>query len=326
MNIHKIIPDGSQLGNVTRYYLFTIWLLLCDTFLRSNSISSFLDIVSLNSPVYVLAATIVIILWRVAYKQSAKSVLTEYLLAGLIPVIAFLCSVFINQAEISMATLGQISIFSGVTYCFSYVDYYKKQAMTPIRNELLLASLQQKLKPHFLFNSINTVLGIIRDDVRLAERLLEDLSELFRNLAVDDRETYTFQEDLDLTLKYLDIENIRMSNNINLITEIDTRTLQCKVPFLLLQPLVENCIHYGAVDKTKDGLLRISTKKTSNGILIILENNLKSNTVPIKGAGTTLTNLKKRLALMYDVESILDAYTVKGMYRIQIRIPDLYSY
>lgn len=322
MNITRIIPDGSQLGNVTRYYLLIISLLLFDTCIRAESLSEFGDIISLNSPLYALSTTLVVIFWRLVYNRQITKSFVLYTIVISIPVLSFLISMSVFQIELGIRTAGQLLFFSTLTYCFSYLEYYKQQAMTPIRNELLLASLQQKLKPHFLFNSINTVLGVIRDEPRLAERLLEDLSELFRNLAVDDRETYTFGEDFDLTLRYIDIENTRMAGAINLVTDIDKNALSAQVPFLLLQPLVENCIHYGLVDKNTNGLLRISAKKTSNGILIVLENNLKSDISEARGAGTTLANLRKRLKFMYDVEAMLDTNVVKGMYRIQIRIPE----
>lgn len=315
MNINKIIPDS--INSISRFYVVILLILGFDSSIQATSLVQFISNVVNTSPFYLSSATIIVLTWRLLLKVESSSNLLLILLFISPPIASLFVFYFINL-DITPSVCGRIFIISFISYCFSYIEYFRKAAMTPIRNELLLESLKLKLKPHFLFNSINTVLGCIRDEPRMAERLLEDMSELFRSLASDDRVYYSLKEDLDIALKYIDIENIRMGLTINLVNQIDKSILDIEVPFLLLQPLVENSIRYGQVDS--EGILRISARQKSNGLLLIVENGL-SNRTCTAGAGTTQSNLKKRLSLMYEDMANISTYSNNGLYRVQIYLP-----
>ena len=315
-----IMLNGRRLGQVIWFYMCMLASMLIDGLITSKDFSFFIERFISISPIYTIYSTFIVISWQLTHSQFLVKYQRHLVIA--IPVLTSFFVVFIMTMTTTVEGIGRALFLLCNTYIFYYFIYLRHMAVMPIRNEVLLSSLQQKLKPHFLFNAINTVLGVVRDEPRMAERLLEDLSELFRNLAIDDRVVYTFKEDLDITLRYLDIENIRTGGHIDVQLDIDESTLLINVPFLLLQPLVENAVHYGSVDTRKNGYLRLASKKTSNGILVILENNVNEQEDLRKGAGTTLNNLTKRLSLMYDVDASIDANTTKGLFRVQIRFPD----
>ena len=318
---NNIIPNGAQLGVITKYYLINILFMILISGIKSNTYTQIIDNLILESPINIMSVTLVLMLWHLLHKYNTARSLFIYSILLLIPPVCYKISTWLYSSDTTIQQYSQLCVFSVLSYTFSYLEYYKYYAMLPIRNTAFLNSLQNKLKPHFLFNALNSILGVIRDDTRLAEHLLEELSDLFRSLASDDRLEYTFKEDLDLTLKYLDIENIRMGHKLNLITEIEPDTLNVMVPFLLLQPLVENSILYGVTNKNNNGLLYISSKKVGTYINITVVNKYLTKSES-KGTGTALSNLKTRLYIMYDVDALITTSIDDDMFKIIIRIPD----
>ena len=105
-----------------------------------------------------------------------------------------------------------------------------------------LQALQARIRPHFLFNSINAVLSLMRSEPHRAETALEDLAELFRNLMADNRALTTFGEEVSLTRQYLNLEQLRMGDRLVVDWQVDASSESAAVPPLLLQPL--QCLGY----------------------------------------------------------------------------------
>ncbi len=196
----------------------------------------------------------------------------------------------------------------------------RAQATLPAETTARLAELQSRIRPHFLFNTLNTALTLVHLDPARAEGVLEDLAELFRVAISESAASVTLGEEVDLARRYLDIEQIRFGSRLHVTWELDAQAASARVPPLLLQPLVENAVRHGVEPCAEGGVIRVRTKvKLGRAVLSI------ANSVPAEpsrpGHGMALKNVRERLRLMHDVAAQFEARQDKDVYRVQIVVP-----
>ncbi|MEO6363124.1 MAG: histidine kinase [Caldimonas sp.] len=193
-------------------------------------------------------------------------------------------------------------------------------ATLPAETTARLAELQSRIRPHFLFNTLNTALTLVRLDPARAEGVLEDLAELFRVAITETSESVSLGEEVELAQRYLDIEQIRFGSRLQVNWELDPEAASARVPPLLLQPLVENAVRHGVEPSAEGGVIRVRTKvKMGRAVLSI------ANSVPPEasrpGHGMALKNVRERLRLMHDVAAQFEARQDKDVFRVQIVVP-----
>ena len=136
----------------------------------------------------------------------------------------------------------------------------RAQALLPAATTARLAELQSRIRPHFLFNTLNTALALVRHDPARAEAVLEDLAELFRVAITENAESVSLAEEVELAQRYLAIEQIRFGSRLQVSWELDPDAGHARVPPLLLQPLVENAVRHGVEPAEAGGLVRVRTR------------------------------------------------------------------
>ena len=193
-------------------------------------------------------------------------------------------------------------------------------ATVPAETTARLAELQSRIRPHFLFNTLNTALTLVRLDPARAEGLLEDLAELFRVALNETGAAVTLDEEVELARRYLAIEQIRFGDRLKVVWELDAAAGTARVPPLLLQPLVENAVRHGVEPADEGGAIRVRTRvKLGRAVISIV------NTVPAGGSrpgnGMALHNVRERLRLMHDVAAQFETRQEGGMFRVQIVVP-----
>ena len=183
-----------------------------------------------------------------------------------------------------------------------------------------LAELQARIRPHFLFNTLNGAIALVREDPARAEALLEDLSELFRHALVDPGESVTLSEEIALARRYLDIEQVRFGDRLQLEWSLDPAAGGAKVPPLVLQPLVENAVQHGVEPSATGAQVRVSTQRRGSTVVIKV-----TNTVPAgqgrRGHGVAQHNVRDRLRLLHDVEGQFQAVLKDGVYQVRMEVP-----
>jgi two-component system, LytTR family, sensor histidine kinase AlgZ len=160
-------------------------------------------------------------------------------------------------------------------------------------------ALQARIRPHFLFNSMNTVAALIRVDPAAAERTVEDLSELFRAaLGQHDTDDGTLGEELALIDRYLAIEQLRLGARLRVQRELDDLPLDFPLPRLLLQPLVENAVRHGIQPLREGGEVVLRGHRGGGGIRIEISNPLP-DTPAEPGNGHGLDSVRQRIVYRY---------------------------
>jgi sensor histidine kinase YesM len=197
-----------------------------------------------------------------------------------------------------------------------------------------LQALRAQLQPHFLFNSLNAVATLLRRDVRLAEATLMSLSELLRlALTQSEKQEVSLREELAFVQRYLEIQQTRFGEKLRVEQDIDPAALDCLVPTLVLQPLIENAIRHGIEPSESAGLVRLSATKTDGKLVLAVEDDgvglsplpldtRHSTPLTPRGTGIGLTNLRARLVALYGTEQKLELVTrPEGGVRVLIEIP-----
>lgn len=197
----------------------------------------------------------------------------------------------------------------------------RARAQTPALAEARLSALTARIRPHFLYNSLNAVLGVMREEPRRAEAALEELAELFRALMRDNRELTPLSAEIALARKYLDIEHLRLGERLQVRWEVADPLPETLAPPLLLQPLLENAIYYGVEPAAAPTEIHVCIAPTRDGVRIEIDNPWLGGGGHRHGNHMALDNLRERLLLFYDLEARLECGVADGRYRVRVDLP-----
>ena len=204
---------------------------------------------------------------------------------------------------------------------------WRAKGRTPAATAAKLAELQSRIRPHFLFNTLNSAIALVRQEPARAEGLLEDLSDLFRAALSEHGESVTLAQEIELAKNYLSIEQVRFGERLQVQWQLDPAASLAKLPPLLLQPLVENAVHHGAEPSAQGAQVVISTKREGSKVVIVISNSLPTTTSTTAalsstaGQGIALNNVRDRLRLLHDIESSFQAGVKDGHYVVRMELP-----
>ena len=198
----------------------------------------------------------------------------------------------------------------------------RAKALSPAITEARLQALQARIRPHFLFNSINGVLSLVRSDPRRAEEALHDLADLFRVLMRDNRELAPLADEVMLCRQYLDLEKLRLGERLVVDWNVKSMPQDALVPPLFLQPLLENAVYHGIEPCTDPGTISINIFVTRGEVHAILRNPYRADGGKHHaGNKMALANIRERLALHFDAEASLESRVLRDSYEVHIRMP-----
>jgi len=223
--------------------------------------------------------------------------------------------------------LSRAALLSGMAAAVMLFYFaLRARAFSPALAEARLQALTARIRPHFLFNSLNAVLSLIRAEPRRAETALEELAELFRALMRDHRDLLPLADEIALCRQYLNLEKLRLGDRLNVEWGVVDIPDDLKVPPLLLQPLLENAVYYGIEPSNEPGTVRIRFARKGNELHIGLANPCPAGGGAAGGNHMAIANIRERLALYYDLEARLETKEVelkdgRREYRVRIVLP-----
>jgi two-component system sensor histidine kinase AlgZ len=179
----------------------------------------------------------------------------------------------------------------------------------PANASARLAELQSRIRPHFLFNALNTALALVRADPERAEAVLENLAQLFRVALAEAGASVALEEEIDLAKRYLAIEQVRFGSRLQVRWQIseDARVAAARVPPLVLQPLVENAVRHGVEPAVGGGRVTVSAS-VQRGQVVVQVSNTVGSEPSTPGHGMALHNVRERLRLLHDVAAQCDVW------------------
>ena len=210
------------------------------------------------------------------------------------------------------------AVIAGAMY-----EYFRlrARAYAPSFSEARLQALQARIRPHFLFNSLNTVLGLIRSDPRLAEHTLENLADLFRVFMRDARELVPLDDEVITCKEYLAIEQLRLSHRLKVVWDIEEMPGDALLPSLLLQPLLENAVHHGIEPRMDEGCIEIRITRPGDRVRVEIDNPISATPAVRPGNQMALSNVRERLMLLYDMEAELKTGPQGDRFRLHLEFP-----
>ncbi len=198
----------------------------------------------------------------------------------------------------------------------------RARALSPAITEARLQALQARIRPHFLFNSINGVLSLVRKDPRRAEEALHDMADLFRVLMRDNRDLTPLADEVELCRQYLELEKLRLGDRLGVDWNVRSMPADALVPPLVLQPLLENAVYHGIEPSSEPGIVSVNIFLSKGEVHAVLRNPYRaSGGSHHSGNKMALDNVRERLALHFDAEASLDSRVLEHAYEVHIRMP-----
>jgi len=250
----------------------------------------------------------------VGFSNSAAALISYLLLLLVTTLIAELTyrtvlvhsasSVGIEHAEFVLRSLGISAIVSALVLRYLYVKHQWQQQIEA-EAQARIQALQARIRPHFLFNSMNTIAELTRTDPVRAELAVQDLADLFRATLRDVSERVTLEQELEVARRYLRMEGLRLGDRLKLDWHTDGLPLQRKVPALILQPLLENAVYHGIEPRAEGGVISV-VGRVDGPLIRITVRNPKASARPAshrKGNQIALANIRQRLRLVFGQRS-----------------------
>jgi two-component system, LytTR family, sensor histidine kinase AlgZ len=185
-----------------------------------------------------------------------------------------------------------------------------------------LKALRMQIDPHFLFNSLNSISALTVHNAEAARSMTMTLADFFRkSLLFGAKEVISLKEELSLLNHYLDIEKTRFGKRLNVEQNIEDGALNCLIPPLLLQPLLENAIKHGIADSIDGGTVLISAQRKSDRLFLAMENPIDSDAPKKRGAGLGMDIVKKRLQTAYGENGDLKTFINEKYFQVVIFLP-----
>jgi two-component system LytT family sensor kinase len=215
----------------------------------------------------------------------------------------------------------------GVAYVIEHHRKYRERELQAAHLQTALAraqvqSLQMQLQPHFLFNTLNAIAALMREDVEAADVMMARLGDLLRvTLATADQPDVPLRRELELVEMYLDIQRARMGDRLATCVTADEETLDVRVPTLLLQPLVENAIRYAAAARPGPASIEVRARRDGDVLVIDVEDDGPGPPDEVV-SGHGLTNTRLRLAATYGPSAAVDVRSRPGGGAVaRVRLP-----
>lgn len=219
-------------------------------------------------------------------------------------------------------TLFVAAIVSAVILRYFYVQNHMRETLEA-ESRSRLQALQARIRPHFMFNSMNTIASLTRSDPALAEEVVEDLADLFRVSLSDQGHLTSLVQELDLTRRYLKIEALRLGDRLTVDWRADDLPPEVRVPPLVIQPLVENAVYHGIEPLAQGGTVEVSVRCTGPWVLIAVSNPVSPNAAaePRPGNRMALDNVRDRLRLHYGGKVSMDTRQQGGQFQVTLKLP-----
>ncbi|WP_120966532.1 histidine kinase [Comamonas sp. lk] len=325
-----LVFDACNAGVVLRAVLFVQLVIATAAMFGADSLWEWLSRMALLTAAS-LPGTLV---WLIAacslkYRLQRMSMRGQYLAGVLLGALAglYACAMLsfigLNQTPwLASAVTGGLLAALLVTALV-----LRARGSTPAQTQARLAELQSRIRPHFLFNTLNSAIALIRAEPAKAETMLEDLSDLFRYALAEPHSTTTLAQEIELAQRYLSIEQVRFGERLQLQWQLDESAHHALLPPLLLQPLVENAIRHGVELSTAGSKLQVRTERRGEQAVIHIVNSLPADgekrpqECPDKGNGIALENVKARLSLLHDLNGSFSAGEHKGLFVVRISVP-----
>ena len=325
----RVIPDGCNAGAVIRVALVVNLLLAAAAIARAGApgqpaLAFFIEGAAVAEPVTLLT----LMAWCLLRRLLDAPARAQRAVAWGVPVLLTLLWLVMLAGPAPGGhppwplTANWLAVAAVLGVGLQHYFELRERAFSPAIAEARLQALQSRIRPHFFFNSLNAVLAVIRADPLRAERMLENIAELFRAVMADVRKLVPLEQELDLCRRYVEIEQTRLGEErLQVDWQIGAFHPRARVPQLLLQPIIENAVRYGS--ERLAGRCEIEVRVRSRGfnLEVFVSNPIAREPIQREGNQIGLDNIRGRLSLVYDLEARLETRVRDGRFELTLTLP-----
>lgn len=259
------------------------------------------------------------LLHRLPYRLGVVAVLalTLGVVGGLYQIISTRLFLFEGAGHLE----NQLLLAALITATLLLYFHMRSRILSPAVGEARLQALQARIRPHFLFNSINAVMSLVRSDPQRAERALQDLADLFRVLMKENRELTRLEDEVNLCWQYLELENLRLGDRLQVAWHIDNMPKDAMIPPLILQPLLENAVYHGIEPALEAGEISVNIFRSRDQVNLVIKNPYLKEGSHHTGNKMAMQNIRERLTLHFDAEATLRCEVQGSHYQVHITLP-----
>ena len=321
------LPDFCNLGVMLRILILANVMGLAAALVRASTLSEVLGEVQQVSLIMQPALLLCLIslcllkkpLQRLSYPMGIGLVLAVALASVSLVYYLVLNRIFF------VTGIGQLNRYWLLTLlmCGVLLSYFnmRSRILSPAIGEARLQALQARIRPHFLFNSINAVMSLVRTEPQRAERALQDMADLFRVLMRENRELVRLEDEVNLCWQYLELETLRLGERLKIAWHIDKMPKDAMVPPLILQPILENAVYHGIEPGSGTGEISVNIFHSRDQVLLVIRNPYLQEGSHHAGNKMAMQNIRERLSLHFDAEARLKCEVQGGFYMVQITLP-----
>ncbi|UCV03216.1 sensor histidine kinase [Dechloromonas denitrificans] len=319
------LPDWRNFGVMLRVLLGVNAMALLAALVLAPDLggwpSAYVELAAVVEPCLLISLGLLSILrdvlWRLPLRLGQGGVL---LLAGALAFALYGYWQSLLAAEGGSAWRAALLAVAAAGLLLGYFEL-RAAAFSPAQAEARLAALNARIRPHFLFNSLNAVLSLIRARPQQAEEALESLSDLFRAAMRDPGELVSLADEIALGKQYLALEKLRLGDRLVVDWQVGEVALNLPIPPLMLQPLLENAVYHGIEPAAEGGVVRISIDQQGDELHIAIANPTTGQVQHAAGNQIAVANIRERLALYYDLEARLEIVAGEKTYEVRIALP-----
>ena len=226
-----------------------------------------------------------------------------------------------THGDFLLRTLAISAIFIALAMRYLYISSEWRRSIV-LEAQARISALQALIRPHFLFNSMNTIASLTRSDPRQAEEAVEDLSDLLRASLSGTRDRTSIKEELEVAAIYQRIEKLRLGDRLNIRWDIAELPMRARIPSLTIQPLIENAIYHGIELLPDGGDVVVSGKREGRYLQIAVSNPVAPGKSRGKnGNKMAMANIRQRFELAYGSRASVDVDDTDDRYTVTLRFP-----
>ncbi len=226
--------------------------------------------------------------------------------------------------DVDWGAVGRELLIAGILSALALRYFYVQQQLRVQEQSELqsrIQALQSRIRPHFLFNSMNIIASLIESDPETAESVVEDLSELFRASLNEAGSQVPLSDEIALCERYVRIESLRLGDRLTLDWQMDSVPAGVRIPLLTLQPLLENAIYHGIQPRPEGGTVGVRLWQDEGGVNVEISNPLAERRTATEGNRMAMENIRSRLAVLYGSAAELSAGVRDDRYVTVLKLP-----
>ncbi len=302
-------PQGQFLIQLSKISFFVLWLALlgtavmCQLRSRLESAGKTRAFVISFVVLEIMCLIVAELSWQLMWRFAGVAIIDD------------------THSEFILRTFAISSIFIALSMRYLYVSSEWRRSIV-LEAQSRISALQALIRPHFLFNSMNTIASLIRSDPHQAEEAVEDLSDLLRASLSSTRNRTSIKEELEVAAIYHRIEKLRLGDRLRVRWKIDELPMRARIPSLTIQPLIENAIYHGIELLPDGGDVTVSGKRDGRYVQISVSNPVAPGKARNKdGNKMAMANIRQRFELAYGSRASVDIDDSDDSYTVTLRYP-----